>query len=161
MSTSSYSPSLATGVGGKAPPGACSRSRSRSRAVPGRDWVLSAGVSSAGGGGALSCWTGRRCRASGAGGWGRRTGVCWLRRSRSSISRIRASRAESSLLWVLMTCFLPSCELPGSRQTSLGGQRGLPLVNLLVEVGDAVLNAEDVHQLLREGTSDSSVESAC
>lgn len=136
--TGSYSPSLPTGVGGSAPGTACWLSR----AVPGRRppnlacWLFGrwSWSSLSGGGGGASEFpkapaTGGRCvrglpldlplaplRSPSSPG-------CPLRRC--SISRMRASRASSSVVWLLSCCFLrrpkkgASATMAGSGKTAL------------------------------------------
>lgn len=100
--------------------------------------------------------------------------------SLSSISFSRASRASSSVARVWTTCFLwrprvlsasmrhsvsagrafvGDPTLAGHGERGRGGLVGgyTPLINFLVEVGDAVLDAENVHQLGGEGPRDGSV----
>jgi hypothetical protein len=126
----SHSPSDPTGVGGRAPGTACWLSR----AVPGRRplclcWLPVAGSSLAGGGGGASAWskafaTGGRCaRGLPLGlrlGWG----ACVFRSC--SISRMRASRASSSVVCVVMICFLcvgeRRCQ-PGKPPLGMGCRR--------------------------------------
>ncbi len=131
LAVSVHSPSLATGVGGRAPPGVCWPVREvPGRALPPAPW-----------------WWWWRCLAccccccsNALAGWGTRAwrglvvgepSCCcccdgprwgaWVLR-RSSISLMRASRASSSVACELICCFL--CRggaLPGERRR---GQRG-------------------------------------